>query len=171
MRLPWTSVEVAQEEINREIKDDCLSCGKPKPSTHVTRCEVPGRTALFVDSVSKLEHWLQKNTTEPGLQRMLVLYLKKHGTVQMSDMLPQLMQGTSHQMMNRYTKIAEIQGRMSRDCLTEGRIPSILVQHQHERIESTPNQMTIKRWVEGIIQQLTDVVHRQWVNRNTLVHF
>ena len=70
-----------------------------------------------MDSVSKLEHWLRKNTTEPGLQQMLVSYLKKCGTVQMSDVLPHSMQGTSHQMMNKYAKIAEIQDRLGWDYI------------------------------------------------------
>ena len=146
---------------DREIKDECPCCGRPEPSTHVTRCEVPDRKALFMDSVSKVEQWLQKNTTEPGLQRMLVSYLKERGTAQMSDLLPQPVQGTLHQMMNRYAKIAEVQDRLGWDCLLEGRIPLIFVQHQHEHIKSTQNQMTSKRWAEGIIQQLTGVVDKQ----------
>ena len=60
-----------RKDRNREIKDECPSCGKPEPPTHVTRCEDPDRTTLFMDSVSKVEQWLQKNTTELGLQRML----------------------------------------------------------------------------------------------------
>ena len=173
-----------REERNREIKYECPSCGEPEPSTHATRCEDPDRTALYRDSVSKVEHWMQKSTTEPGLRCMLVSYLKEHGKVQMSDLLPSAVQGVSHQTMKRYAKIAEKQDRLGWDCLTEGRILSILVQHQHEgRISSilvqhqhehtrnTQNQMTTKRWVEGMIQQLTGVVHRQWVYRNTLVHF
>ena len=100
--------------------------------------------ALFMDSVSKVEHWIRKNTTEPGLRRMLVSYLKERGKIQTSDLLPSSMQGWSHQMMNRYAKIAKIQDRLGWDCLMEGRIPSILVQHQHEHTKSTQNQMTTK---------------------------
>ena len=74
-------------------------------------------------------------------------------------------------MMNRYSKIAEIQDRLGWDCLMEGRVSSIIMQHQHEHIKSTQNQMTTKQWVARIIQQLTGVVHRQWVYRNTLAHF
>ena len=127
--------------------------------------------ALFRDSLAKVAHLMQKNTTEPGLRCMLVSYLKECGKVQMSDLLPSAVQGVSHQMMNRYAKIAEVQDRLGRDCLAEGRILSILVQHQHEHIRNTQNQMTTKRWIEGMIQQLTGVVHRQWMYRNTLVHF
>ena len=126
--------------------------------------------ALFRESVSKVEHWMQKNTTEPGLRCMLVSYLKECGKVQMSDLLPSAVQGVSHQMMNRYAKIAEVQDRLGWDCLMEGRLSSILVQHQHEHIRNTQNQMTTKRRVEGMTQQLTGVIHRQWVYRNTVVH-
>ena len=124
-----------------------------------------------MDSVSKVEHWMQKNTTEPGLRRMLVSYLKKRGRIQMSNLLPHSMQGMLHQMTNRYAKIAKIQDRLGWYCLMEDRIPSILVQHQHKHIKSTQNQMTTKRWVDGMIRQLTGVVHRQWVYQNTLVYF
>ena len=41
-----------RKDRNREIHDECPSCGNPEPSTHVTRCEDPDRTALFMDSVS-----------------------------------------------------------------------------------------------------------------------
>ena len=150
-----------RKERNREIKDKCPSCGEPEPSTHSARCEGPDRTALFMDSVSKVQHWMQKNATEPGLRRMLVSYLKERGTVQMSNLLPHSVQGMSHQIMNRYVKISKTHDRLGWDCLMEGRVPSILVQHQHEHIKSTQNQMTTKRWVEGMIQQLTGLVHRQ----------
>ena len=102
---------------------------------------------------------------------MLVPYLRERGKVQMSDLLPSAMQGVLHQLMNRYAKIAKVQNILGWDCLMEGRILSILMQHQHEHIRNMQNQMTTKRWVEGMIQQLTGVVHRQWVHRNTLVHF
>ena len=49
-----------RKERNREIKDEYLSCGESEPSTHATRCEDPDRMALFRDSVSKVEHWMQK---------------------------------------------------------------------------------------------------------------
>ena len=49
-----------RKERNREIKDECPSCGEPEPSTHATRCEDPDRTAIFMDSVSKVDHWMQK---------------------------------------------------------------------------------------------------------------
>ena len=76
---------------------------------------------------------------------MLVPYLKERGTVQMSDLLPHSVQGMSHQIMNRYVKIAKIQDRLGWECLIEGRIPSILVQYQHKHIKNTQNQMTTKR--------------------------
>ena len=50
-------------------------------------------------------------------------------------------------------------------------LSSILVEHQHKHIRNTQNQTTTKRWVEGMIQQLLGVVHRQWVCWNILVHF
>ena len=78
----------------------------------MTRCEDPDRTALFIDSVSKVEQWLRKNITEPGLHRMIVLYIRERGTVQMSDMLPHSTQGISYQMMNMYAKVAEMQDRL-----------------------------------------------------------
>ena len=50
-------------------------------------------------------------------------------------------------------------------------LSSIPVEHQHKHIRNTQNQTTTKRWVEGMIQQLLGVVHRQWVCWNILVHF
>ena len=97
-----------KKERNRETKDECPSCGEPEQSTHATRCEAPDRSALLKDSVSKVEHWMQKNTTEPGLRCMLVSYLKERGKVQMSDLLPSTEEGVSHQMTNRYAQIAEL---------------------------------------------------------------
>ena len=90
-----------RKERNREIKDECPSSGEAEPSTQATRCEDPDRTALYRDSVSKVEQWMQKSTTEPGLRSMLVSYLKERGKVQMSDLLPNAVQGVSHQTMNR----------------------------------------------------------------------
>ena len=74
-----------RKERNREIKDERPSCGEPESSTHATICEDPDRAALYRDSVSKVEQWMQKSTTEPGLRSMLVSYLK---TWQSSDEQP-----------------------------------------------------------------------------------
>ena len=65
------------------------------------KCEDPDRTALYRDSVSKVEQWIQKSTTEPRLRSMLVSYLKERGKVQMSDLLPNAVQGVSQCRIRR----------------------------------------------------------------------
>ena len=57
-----------------------------------------------MDSVSKVEQWMRRNTTQSGLQHMLVSYLRERGTVQMSDLLPHSAQRLSCLAENGWQK-------------------------------------------------------------------
>ena len=116
------------------VIDACPNCGAPEPSTHATRCTDKQRKTLFEDSVEEVDKWMIENDTEPDLQHMVKSYLRARDTAKMINFLPELTPSTTHQEMNRYRNIALVQDCLGWDCILEGRIPAIFVQHKQEHL-------------------------------------
>lgn len=70
----------------------------------------------------------------------------------------------------RLERMAKVQDRLGWDCMMEGRIPKIFVEHQRTHLAHTETRMTAKRWARGFIQRLLQMTHKQWLLRNAKVH-
>jgi hypothetical protein len=156
----------------KDLVDKCPSCGKKgDTSTHVTRCEDPGREAVFRGSVAELTKWMQENDTEPHLLIMISTYL----LARENDTMESITKKMHNDLPEYYSKIrlermAKVQDRLGWDCMMEGRIPKIFVEHQRTHLAHTETRMTAKRWARGFIQRLLQMTHKQWLLRNAKVH-
>ena len=140
-------------------------------STHVTRCEDEGRKAVFEGSVAELTKWMQMSNTEPHLLKMIATYLLAREKDTMASIAEKMYNDLpEYYSKTRLERLAKAQDRLGWDCMMEGRIPKLFVDHQRTHLAHTDTRMTAKRWARGLIQRLLQMTHKQWLLRNAKVH-
>jgi hypothetical protein len=140
----------------------CETCAETCP--HIARCPEAGRASAFAQSTDELELWLGANKTHPDLRSLLLSYTRGRGTVTCLECaisldLPLILHtlarsqdviGWDLYMMGMLsTQMAAVQS-------------AYLLQHQSTRPVST--------WLSGLITQLLQVTHCQWIYRCVVVH-
>ena len=146
-----------------KIENKCPSCGCADESPgHVTRCKDKGRTAMFHKSVGDIVEWLRSVRTGTTVVRMIQEYLKGRGTVKMQSSVGKT---------SEYQLVAKFHDRLGWDNFVEGRLCSIWLQHREADIARHRLRSTAESWARGLIHRLLELTHRQWIYRNTEVHF
>jgi hypothetical protein len=178
--LPWLFQLWAAKHVNRTIAgmmsflshqdgrcDCCPSCKTCiETCQHIARCPEAGRALAFAQSMDKLELWFSANKTHPDMQSLLLRYTRGRGTVTCLECavsldLPPVMQN-----------LARSQDIIGWDLYMMGMLSKqtaavqsmYLLQHQSARPLSTWT------WLSGLITQLLQVTHCQWIYRCILVH-
>ncbi len=143
----------------------CSSCQQHEETCHhVAGCPEVEQKKAFDQSTDEVEQWLESNTTHPDLQRLLMQYLRGHGTVtcikcSMGHNLPQIMQD-----------VADSQDKIGWDNFVMGMVSKKLLQVQSAHLLQCNSARTARNWISGLITQLLQVTHSQWIYRCVLVH-
>jgi len=149
--------------IHTDVKNVCPSCGRRDESTrHITRCRDAGRTAMFSQSVTEIVSWLESKRTDPTLVSLFQQYLLGRGTVRMQSLVGR---------DSRFHQAARFHDQLGWDNFVEGRLCILWVHHRESDIERWDLRSTAESWAKGLIHRLLELTHRQWIYRNTAVHF
>ena len=149
--------------IDDSIDNVCPSCGRRDESTsHMTRCRSEGRTLLFRRSVSSIVEWLESVRTDPGLIYNFEEYLRARGRRTMKSIVGR---------KSPYFLAATIHDRLGWDNFVEGRLCSLWLEHREVDIAQHGLRSTAESWGRDLIHRLLELTHRQWIYRNTAVHF
>ena len=156
----------------KDLKNRCSSCGGSEDTAmHITHCTNQGREDVWKKSVDDLDRWMRKNNTKPHLRTMISSYLWEREDRSMTEIAastPQCL--PPYYSKKRLRFLGEVQDRLGWDCMVEGQLPSLFVQHQHTHLAHTTTRMTAKQWARGLIQKLFQMTHKHWLLRNAKVH-
>jgi hypothetical protein len=143
----------------------CPSCATCiKTCQHIAHCPEAGRALAFAQSMDELELWFSTNNTHPDMQSLLLRYNRGRGTVTclecaISLELPPVMQNLARSQ-NIISWDLFMMGMLSKQMAV---VQSIyLIQHHYSR--------PVSKWLSGLITQLLQVTHGQWIYRYVLVH-
>jgi hypothetical protein len=177
LTLPWLFQLWAAKHVNRVAgtmsflahQDGqcnlCPSCGTHiETCQHIARCPEAGRAAAFVQSTNNLELWLCNNSTHPDMQSLLLEYTRGHGTVTclkcaISLELPPFMQ-----------VLAQSQDVIGWDLFMMGMLSKQMADVQSTHLLQHHYSRPVSKWISGLITQLLQVIHFQWIYRCVLVH-
>jgi hypothetical protein len=144
-------------------KNVCPSCGCPdKTPSHITKCLDPGRLQMFTRSVDQLTTWLQDQNTREELTVMIRQYLLGRGKTLMTSLVSR---------GSPYSLLAKYHDRLGWDNFVEGRICKIWLQAHNDDIEEKNLKTTPDFWARGLMRWLLQLTHRQWLQRNMVVHY
>ena len=143
----------------------CPSCGAcNKSCRHVSCCPEAGRTDAFVQSTQEVEQWLEKHNTPPDLAHLLSDYLRGRGNTTCLEC------ATNLNLPPIYVTFAKLQDVIGWDGYIMGMVSQALLP-LYSTISHTSNLApSAARWITGLITQLLQVTHTQWIYRCVLVH-
>jgi hypothetical protein len=140
----------------------CESCVETCP--HVARCPEAGRAAAFAQSTDELELWLDTNTTHPDLRTLLVSYTRGRGTVSCLDC------AVSLDLPPILHDLARSQDIIGWDLYMMGMLSTQLAAIQSAYLLQHQSARQVSTWISGLITQLLQVTHCQWIYRCVVVH-
>jgi hypothetical protein len=150
--------------IDPTIANICPSCGQnDESSKHITRCKDPGRRAMLEHTVDELRTWMATTPTNPHLHNMIARYLLAQ------DSKPMVACVASHSPMLQ--SLAEVQDKLGWDNFVEGRISTCFVEAVRQDLEKHKARTTPERWCQTLVSKLLQLTHKQWLFRNSHVHY
>ena len=126
------------------------------------KCEEDGRTAAFEESVHQFELWLKENDTCEEVAECLVEYLLGRGVKTFVE--------CAEGRLARLTTVAKSQDVIGWGRFTEGMVSKHLIELQEVYYGTTGSRRSVEKWIRGVITQLLQITHTQWIYRNIVVH-
>jgi hypothetical protein len=132
--------------------------------SHVKRCHDKGRKLAFKQSAQMMEQWLKRNDTHPDIQSLLLWYLRGRGSTTCSECSEVL------GLPNIIQEFAASQDVIGWDGFIMGMVSSKLLPIQSAYLLQCNYSYQAERWISGVITQLLQVTHSQWIYHCVLVH-
>ncbi len=143
----------------------CLSCLNCRETCkHVAKCPKVGRAKAFAWSVSEVELWLTKNNAHPDLRSLLLCYLRGRGALSCYEC------ATALNLAHIFQEFAESQDVIGWDNFVMGMVSSKLLPIQSDFFLHSKSSSRATRWISGLITQLLQVTHTQWIYQCVLGH-
>jgi hypothetical protein len=141
----------------------CLNCRET--CKHIAKCPEVVSTQAFAWSASEVDLWLTKNNAHPDLCRSLLLhYLWGRGALSCYEC------SIAINLPHIFQEFAESQGIIGWDNFVMGMVSSKLLPIQSDFLLHSKSSSRATCWISGLITQLLQVTHTQWIYRCILVH-
>jgi hypothetical protein len=141
----------------------CPSCrAYDETCTHIACCPEAGCTEAFLLTAAELSRWMRDNETHPDLALVISKYVQGQGKVACvgcAGNLPPIIQ-----------EFATLQDRIGWGNFMMGMISTKLLCIQDSYLRMRGSARSSEKWVTGLITQLLQVMHGQWIYRCVLVH-
>ena len=102
-----------------------------------------------------LEWWLDKADTDPDLTDSIVEYVQRRGTITMEEAI--------NDAPPRLRHMALSQDKIRWRQLLEGMISTEITIIQRQYIAVNGSSMSLEKWCTGLITQLLEITHGQWL--------
>ena len=150
------------EDGKKEADKSCPNCGtKVEDAEHLNRCSDEGRTNLWNHGINSLSEWLSDLFTHPELREWIPEYLWERGRKMFSEL---------GEMTPHMCTLAAAQDQIGWRHFTEGKIALPIRRLQEFYLLHCPTQLTVDAWMQGLIDQLFQMTHSQWIYRNITKH-
>ncbi len=116
----------------------------------------------FLLCTSALKQWLDEADTDPDLTDSIVEYVQRRGTVTMEEAISEA--------PPRFRPIAHSQDKIGWGRFLEGMISNEITNIQRQYYAVNGSRMSLEKWCSGLITQLLEITHGQWLYWNYVVH-
>jgi hypothetical protein len=146
---------LAHQDNRSPLCPSCLVC--KETCMHIARCLEEGRAAAFIQSTQGVEACLDRNRTHPDLKQLLLRYLRGRGTITCLECLVNL------NLPHILQKFAVLQDVIGWDGFVMGMVSTKLLPIQSAFSYSSRLSSNATWWISGLITQLLQVTHTQWI--------
>jgi hypothetical protein len=147
----------------KRATDTCPRClQEGEDATHVWQCQDPRALDVWTQSIAKLEIWMTKQRTQPGIIQVICAKLLawQKGS---SEEIPV---GTFHAL----PAVVQKQDAIGWQSLLEGRPSLGWSEVQTRYYEWLGSRRSGLRWLTALIQKLWDTAWDMWQHRNRVLH-
>jgi hypothetical protein len=143
--------------------DKCPCCTIHVETTEqVLLCPEVGRVEAFQLCTTALERWLDEAVTDPDLTDSIVEYVWRQGTITMEEAISDA--------PPRFRHMAVSQDMIGWRRFLERMISMEITNIQRQYIAANGLRMSLDKWCTGLITQLLEITHGQWLYQNYIVH-
>jgi hypothetical protein len=160
MGIAGTMKFLAHQDGHDLICPSCRACDET--CTHIARCLKAGRTEAFLLAAAELSWWMRDNKTHPDLALVILKYVQGRGKVACV--------GCAGNLPPIIREFAILQDRIGWGNFMMGMISTKLLCIQDSYLRVRGSAWSSEKWVTGLITQLLQVTHGQWIYRCVLVH-
>ncbi len=111
-----------------------------------------------------MEQWLKKHDTPPDLAHLLSNYLRGRGNTTCLECV------TNLSLPPIYVTFAKLQDVIGWDGYIMGMVSQALLPLYSTILHTSNTASSATRWISGLVTQLLQVTHTQWIYRCVLVH-
>ncbi len=130
---------------------------------HIVRCRDPGRERMFQTLVNKLTKWLNRTLGDHRVAAAIETYLLGQGEISMANSI--------HGTDRAFKLVAEASNRLGWDSFLEGCISTNWQALVSPLLQKTNSYLLFPSWDRQFIIRLHNIVHKQWIYRNTYIHY
>ena len=158
----WISGDVAvgitMVDRLQRVSSACPFCHEEDESTeHVLRCKHDECFSLRRNLITKLDLWLQSQSTAPHIQSYII------------NSLQQYLGHANHANLYEDDSLCD-QSKIGGEYLLYGFISKQMVRDQHTYFQSCQSRKTGVIWGSKVIKQLWNIVYQLWDHRNKKLH-
>ncbi len=140
----------------------CQACAET--CKHIARCLEVGREAAFQESANAVEKWMETVDTHSDVKVLLLKYLRGCRSTTCLECADSL---DLPPILREYASAQDIIGW---DNFVMWVISHRLLPIQSAHFHTAGKSYRTTRWIAGLITQLLQVTHTQWINQCMLVH-
>ncbi len=143
----------------------CPSCHEcNKTFKHIARCPEAGWVVAFQESMNAVEIWMETSGTHSNVKVLLLRCLRGRGKTMCLECADNL---NLPPILCEYAAAQDVIGW---DTFVMGMVSHKLLVIQSAHFYTAGKSYCANRWIAGLITQLLQVVHTQWLYRCILVH-
>jgi hypothetical protein len=147
-----------------EKSSKCKLCGtKDEHTIHICRCRDPGRKKMFQLSVGEVRTWLGDSLREGTVAATVELYLLARGEVMMASCV--------HRTDPDLILVATLSNHLGWDSFIESQLSVHWLLVAAPLLRWHRQYLLPPAWGRLFIIKLHIIVHKQWVYRNSFIHF
>jgi hypothetical protein len=139
----------------------CLTADKY--TMHICRCHDSGCSLMFKVSVNELTTWLRSTLGEQCIAATVEQYLLSSGKALMTDCV--------HGNYTELAAVATASNCLGWDSMLEGWISTYWLILVAPFLLKTGQYLLPQAWGTQFITRLINIVHKQWIYRNLVIHY
>ena len=141
--------------------DFCLT--EDEYTMHICRCQEVGRDRMFQVTIRELTTWIQSTLRDNRVAATVEKYILGRGEILMTDCV----NGADSLLL----AAAVDTDRLGWDSLIEGRISVRWLDVAAPLLLQSRQKLLPQVWGTKLINRLHNIVHKQWIYRNSVIHY
>jgi hypothetical protein len=160
--IAGTMKYLSHQDVRSPLCPSCLAC--TETCKHIARCPEVGQEAAFKESTAAVEKWMETVDTNSDVKTLLLEYLRGRGTTTCLECANNL------DLPLIFCEYASAQDIIGWNNFVMGMVSHKLLPIQSAHFHTAGKSYRASGWIAGLITQLLQVTHTQWIYRCMLVH-